>query len=241
MFKKPMAVRGNGNRFWDLYGTLSGFANRQKRRLAVLANDGVAFGVTQLQPIGSVISVMARKSYAHHVKDELVGIVAFIIVTWGVFLTSVVMPINNFGLIPRDASGLIGIVTMPFLHGSLSHLINNTISLCVLLALLAGSRTRSWEIVVAVIVGGGILLWLFGRPAIHIGASGLIFGLIAFLIVSGIFERRAIPMIVSVITGLLYGSTLLLGVLPTSSGVSWDGHLCGAAAGIAVAYLLTRK
>ncbi len=241
MFKKPMAARIDDIRLVRMYDTVSGFTNRHARRIALLANDGVTLGIEQLQPISSVVSNMTRKSYAHHVKDELVGILAFVIVTWGVFLTSVVMPINKFGLIPRDVSGLIGIVTMPLLHGSLSHLINNTISLCVLLALLAGSRTRSWEIVSAVVVGGGALLWLFGRSAIHIGASGLIFGLIAFLIVSGIFERRTIPMIVSVITGILYGSTLLFGVLPTTSGISWDGHLCGAAAGVAVAYLTTRK
>ena len=88
---------------------------------------------------------------------------------------------------------------------------------------------------------GGLLLWLFGRHATHIGASGLIFGLIAFLIVSGLEERRIIPLIIAVVVGFLYGGTLLWGILPLSGPhTSWDGHLCGAIAGAAVAYTLAR-
>jgi membrane associated rhomboid family serine protease len=85
------------------------------------------------------------------------------------------------------------------------------------------------------------LLWLFGRPANHIGASGLIFGLIAFLIVSGLLERRFVPLVISVVVIFFYGGSLLLGVVPRlGSHVSWDGHLFGAVAGGIIAYVLTR-
>jgi membrane associated rhomboid family serine protease len=82
---------------------------------------------------------------------------------------------------------------------------------------------------------GGVLLWIFGRPALHLNASGLVFGLVAFLIVSGFLERRPVALIVSVVVAVLYGTTLLSSVLPGSAGVSWDGHLCGAVAGVTVA------
>jgi membrane associated rhomboid family serine protease len=85
-----------------------------------------------------------------------------------------------------------------------------------------------------------LLLWIFGRPAVHIGASGLISGLTAFLILSGFLEHRIVPLLVSLLVGFLYGGSLVLGVLPRlGSTVSWDGHLCGAIAGGIVAYLLT--
>jgi membrane associated rhomboid family serine protease len=113
--------------------------------------------------------------------------------------------------------------------------------LIVLLTLLAGSRARSWEIVLEIVLLGGLLLWLLGRHANHIGASGLIFGLIVFLILSGLLERRVIPLIVSASVALLYGGTLLSGVLPgLGPHISWDGHLCGAIAGGMIAYGLTR-
>ena len=131
---------------------------------------------------------------------------------------------------------------VPFLHASLEHIVSNTVPLFVLLLLLAGSQAKSSGVVVGIILLGGALLWLFGRPAIHIGASGLIFGLMAFLIVSGLRERRFVPLAISVLVTFLYGGSLLLGVVPQfGSNVSWDGHLCGALAGAAIAMALTRK
>jgi membrane associated rhomboid family serine protease len=89
---------------------------------------------------------------------------------------------------------------------------------------------------------GGVLLWLFGRGhALHIGASGLVFGLAVFLIVSGLREQRIIPLFISVLVAFVYGGTLLGGILPWQSGVSWDGHLLGGIAGALVAWLLVRK
>src|SRR5262249_12678314 len=87
----------------------------------------------------------------------------------------------------------------------------------------------------------GLLLWIFGRPAVHIGASGLISGLTAFLVLSGILERRLVPLVIALLVGFFYGSSLLIGIIPrVGSRVSWDGHLSGAIAGGIVAWALAR-
>ena len=180
---------------------------------------------------------------SHTIREELYGIVAFIGIIWAVFLLTCAVPsLDSYGVVPRTFVGLVGIPAMVFLHADLHHLLVNTIPLLILLVLLAGSKARSWEIVIDVTLLGGLLLWLAGRPAIHIGASGLIFGLIAFLILSGFLEKRIVPLIVSLVVGFLYGGTLLWGILPRiGSHISWDGHLCGAIAGGIVAYALTRE
>ena len=179
---------------------------------------------------------------AHPIREELSGAAGFVGSIWAVFFLSWAFPaIDHYGVVPRTAIGLVGIPAMPFLHANLHHLLANTIPLCVLLILLAGSRAESWEVVAIIALLGGFLLWVFGRPAVHIGASGLISGLTAFLILSGFLEQRPIPLLVAILVGFLYGGSLILGVIPQlGSNVSWDGHLCGAIAGGLVAYLLAR-
>ena len=178
----------------------------------------------------------------HTVRDEIHGVILFVGAIWAVYFVSLAYPrLDQFGVIPRTLSGLVGIAAMPFLHANLHHLLSNTIPLIVLLILLAGSRAESWEVVVLISCLGGSLLWIFGRPAVHIGASGLISGLVAFLILSGLLEHRLVSLLIALVVGFLYGGSLVMGVLPRiSSSISWDGHLCGAIAGGIVAYALTR-
>jgi membrane associated rhomboid family serine protease len=185
---------------------------------------------------------------SHSICDELTYILLFLGAIWAVFFVTRFFPdLAGYGIMPRSAQGLIGILFSPFLHANFHHLCANTVPLFVLLALLAGSRARSWEIVLDIALLGGFLLWLCGRSmsqgqlAVHIGASGLIFGLIAYLIVSGLLEGRLVPLAISLGVGFFYGGTLLTGVLPTVGGnVSWDGHLTSAVAGGLVAYFLAR-
>jgi membrane associated rhomboid family serine protease len=179
---------------------------------------------------------------SHTIRQELSGVVLFVGAIWAVYFASLGFPgLDHYGVIPRKLVGLVGIAAMPFLHANLHHLLSNTIPLIVLLILLAGSRAESWEVVVIISVLGGVLLWIFGRPAVHIGASGLISGLTAFLILSGFLEQRIIPLLIALLVGFLYGGSLILGVLPrVGSQISWDGHLYGAIAGGIVAYALTR-
>jgi membrane associated rhomboid family serine protease len=178
----------------------------------------------------------------HTIREELNAVLAFVGVIWLVFIIGHVLPfrIESLGITPRTVGGLIGIPAAPFLHADLAHLINNTVPLTVLLVLLAGSKAESWAIVAYIVFLSGTLLWLFGRPATHIGASSLIYGLVAYLLVSGIRERRIVPMAIAIFVGFLYGGTLASGLLPRwKSQISWDGHLLGAVAGGIIAYAMT--
>lgn len=179
----------------------------------------------------------------HTIREELLSVVCFIAVIWVTFFLDGLLPLSEtFGLVPRRLLGLTGVIAMPFLHGGFGHLWGNTIPLFVLLVLLAGSRAKSWEIVFLISVLGGLLLWVFGRESRHVGASLLIFGLITFLISSGLFEKRIISLAIAGFVGFMYGFTLLWGIIPKlgNSRVSWDGHLCGGIAGVVIAYFLTR-
>lgn len=176
----------------------------------------------------------------HTIKRDFIGIAIFLVAIWAVFALDRFLPLEKYGLVPRDMGGLIGIIAMPFLHGDFGHLMGNTVPLAVTLFLLAGSRADSGAIVVLITLLGGLGLWLFGRTALHIGASGLVFGLIAFHIFAGIFEKRLRSIIITLIVGVTYAGVLFKGVIPGQQGVSWDGHLFGAIAGGLVA-LVTSK
>lgn len=178
----------------------------------------------------------------HRVRDELRWIFAFVSLIWCVFFLDQFLPLETLGLVPRRVSGLAGVGSMTFLHTDLSHLLGNTLPLITLLLLLAGSRANSIVIVCVITLGGGLLLWTFGRSGtVHIGASLLVFGLVAYLIVSGLIERRPLALVLSVLVAFLYGGTLLSGVLPWQKGVSWDGHLFGVIAGVISAFLFNNK
>jgi len=143
-----------------------------------------------------------------------------------------------FGLIPRHLSGLDGVVAMPLLHGSFAHLMANTPPLLLLGTLLAATATRGLMAMNAVVVGlGGTLVWLVGSSAIHIGASGLVFGWFGFLITRGLVDRSPVTLGAAVLVGVFYGS-IIWGVLPGQPGVSWEAHLFGAIAGAAAAFLI---
>ncbi|MEZ6134474.1 MAG: rhomboid family intramembrane serine protease [Pirellulaceae bacterium] len=175
----------------------------------------------------------------HTIREELHGVVAFVGAMWGVYALDWVVPgkFSDWGIVPRTLWGLVGIPLAPFLHAGFGHLLSNTVPLVILLVLFAGSRARTWPAVAEMILLGGGLLWLFGRTADHVGASILIYSLIAFLIVSGFREKRLVPIGIALLVGFLYGSTLFFGVLPTAGpGISWDGHLCGAIAGALLGY-----
>jgi membrane associated rhomboid family serine protease len=182
---------------------------------------------------------------SHTIREEINGVVLFVGAIWVVYFVSLAFPgLDHYGVIPRTRVGLVGIPAMPFLHANLHHLISNTCPLVVLLILLAGSRAGSWEVVAIITLLGGALLWIFGRTAVHIGASGLISGLTAFLILSGFLEKRFVPLLIALVVGFLYGGSLVLGVVPRlDSQISWDGHLFGAIAGgiAACAYARTTR
>lgn len=181
---------------------------------------------------------LSGAEHVHSLGRDIKGIIVFVALIWVVFALDRFLPLENFGLIPRSLPGLAGIVTLPFLHGDWAHIMGNTVPLVVLLLLLAGSRANSIDIVVFISVIAGIGLWIFGRSAIHIGASVLVFGLVGFLVCAGFFEKRLLSALIAIGVAVVYGSTLVYGILPTQSGVSWEGHLIGAITGGAVAYYI---
>lgn len=176
------------------------------------------------------------------------GILQIPIVTiaaiWAAFLLNFLLPgdaLLGFGLRPRTISGAWGIVAMPFLHAGWGHLISNTVPLLVLTTLLAATG-KGWWTMGGIVLLNGMLLWLFGRgDRIHVGASGLVYGLALFLVCRGMVERKAVLIVVSIVVLVLYGTVLLSGVIPTAGGVSWDGHFFGGLAGALMAFRLRRK
>ncbi|WP_254449019.1 rhomboid family intramembrane serine protease [Thalassococcus sp. S3] len=143
-----------------------------------------------------------------------------------------------FGLIPRHPAGLDGIVGMPVLHGSFAHLMSNTPPLLLMGTLLAATATRALLAVNAIIVilGGG-LVWLLGGSAIHIGASGLVFGWFGFLVARGLVDRSPVTLGAALLVGVLYGS-IIWSVLPGQPGISWEAHLFGALSGVVAALVI---
>jgi membrane associated rhomboid family serine protease len=175
-----------------------------------------------------------KQSLAQEVRDSASWILGFVGVLWGVELVNLAFrhQLLRLGILPRTVEGLPGIVLAPFLHGGFPHLIANTIPLLVLgsLVLLSG-RWAFVRATLTIALLGGALTWLLGRPAYHVGASGLIFGYLGYLVAKAWFERRAVPILIALTATALYGG-VLWGVLPIMPGVSWEGHLFGFAAGI---------
>lgn len=144
----------------------------------------------------------------------------------------------EWGLAPRQPAGLFGIVTVPFLHASIGHLFSNVVPLFVgfslMFYLFPNASLRAGLIIY---LGSGLLAWLFARQAIHVGASGIVYGVLAFLFVSGLVRRDLRSLGVSLMVAFVYGS-IVWGVLPFDAGMSWELHLAGTlmGAGCAVVY-----
>ena len=164
-------------------------------------------------------------------------IVGFAAVIWLVELVNSQMDhqLNGFGVIPRTVYGLIGIPLAPLLHGGFNHIISNTIIFLGLSSLVALRGRRTLLVVsVFIILVGGLGVWIFGRSAIHIGASGLVFGYFGYLVSRGWYERKIGSILIAIAVIIFYGG-LIVGVLPTPGFVSWEAHLFGLIAGILAA------
>ncbi|NJN48725.1 MAG: rhomboid family intramembrane serine protease [Alkalinema sp. RL_2_19] len=147
--------------------------------------------------------------------------------------------LHRLGIRPRQTAGLKGILLSPLLHSDLKHLAANTLPLVVLGGLILFRSQPTFAIVTAVVwLISGIGTWLFGGPRTnHIGASGIVFGYLGFLLLQGYLERSPIALGLAVVAGVLYGGSLW-GVLPIKRGRSWQGHLFGfIGGGVAARYL----
>ena len=156
-----------------------------------------------------------------------------VFIIWAVYFVSTLFPLGflSYGLMPRSLVGAVGIITAPLLHGGVAHLVSNTMPLLILGTVLYMFYDRiASRVFLQCYFLTGVLVWLFGRPFYHIGASGLIYGLAAFLMFFGLFRRDFQSLLISIVIVLFYGS-IFYGVLPNQSGVSWESHLCGGIVG----------
>jgi membrane associated rhomboid family serine protease len=147
----------------------------------------------------------------------------------------------HLGILPRHVEGVVGVFTAPLIHGSIQHLISNTFPMIFLMVVLGLAYPRSARYAfVFVYIGTGIGMWLFARSNYHIGASGVVYGLVAFLFWTGLFRRNMRSIALSLAILFLY-SGYIWGIFPNKPGISWDGHLIGALVGVVVAYLLRNR
>jgi membrane associated rhomboid family serine protease len=180
----------------------------------------------------------ARANFRLALKFSLV----FVGVLWTIFIFDAVfgLRLGRFGLRPGSVAGLVGVLTAPLLHANFPHILSNTlpmvISMTATLYLYPNSALR---VLPAIWLGSGLLAWVIGRPSLHLGASGLIYGLLAYVFVGGILRRDLRSVSVSLLVGFLYGS-MVWGVLPTRPNMSWEMHLTGAFMGVLMAFVYSK-
>jgi membrane associated rhomboid family serine protease len=170
--------------------------------------------------------------------------VALLAVLWIVELVNLVMggALDRYGIRPRDANGLSGVLWAPFIHVSVAHLLANSGPFFVLSAIVLLRGVRRFVLVsLFVMLVGGLGVWLIGRPfSVQVGASGVIFGYLGYLLARGFIERSVGAVLTSLVVLVVYGGALW-GLLPTQPGVSFEGHISGFASGGLAAWLARRR
>ncbi|MER5746268.1 rhomboid family intramembrane serine protease [Streptomyces sp. NPDC059913] len=151
--------------------------------------------------------------------------------------------LDGFGIEPRRAAELVDVVPASFIHFGFGHVASNSVPLLVFgfLAALGGIR-RFLAVAATIMVVDGLGVWLVAPEYSNTaGASGLVFGLFGYLLVRGFVDRRVLDMVVGLVVGAIWGSTILLGLSPANTSVSWQGHLFGLVAGVAAAFVFRRR
>ena len=183
-------------------------------------------------------SEQARANFRLAAKISL----GFVVLIWliGLLNWGLDLGLERFGVRPRQLAGLPGILLAPLLHGGFPHLLANSLPLLVLGTVMLHLYPNSaLKVIPAVYVGPGIAVWLFARESIHLGASGLVYGLVTYIFVAGLIRRDRRAIAASLLVSFLYG-TLAWGVLPIQPGISWETHLAAALIGLALAIALRR-
>jgi len=183
-------------------------------------------------------SQRARANFRLAVKLAL-GFVALIwliqLLNWALDLG-----VEDFGVRPRELAGLPGILFAPLMHSGFAHLIANSLPLLIVgTAMLYLYPSAALLVLPAVYLGPGIAVWVFARGGVHVGASGLIYGLVSYIFVAGMIRRDQRAIAASLLVSFLYGASVW-GVLPIEPGVSWETHLAAAVIGLALALALRR-
>jgi len=170
----------------------------------------------------------------------------FLIIIWTIALAEYLLDVRfvQYGLYPRSWEGAIGILTSPLIHADVNHLFANSVPLFVLGAsLFYFYRSIALRVFILIYLFSNIWVWGMGREAYHIGASGLVYGLAAFLFVSGVIRREPRLMAISMFVAFMYGS-FIWGIFPElfpEKNISWEGHLMGMLAGVIFAFYFRKK
>jgi len=185
---------------------------------------------------------MATKKPLEFTLDVICYPLLFVFIAWVVFWIEIRFKVNlsYLGVLPQKIEGLRGIFFAPFIHSSLKHLFNNSIPLLVLgSALFYFYRNMRWKVFFIGFILTGLLTWLIGRPAMHIGGSGIVYLLASFLFFKGILSKQYQLTALALVVVFLYGS-LLWYLFPIDPKISWEGHLSGFLVGLVLA-LVFRK
>src|SRR5882724_9492386 len=193
--------------------------------------------IHRLDP-GHTDSERARANFRLAVKIAL----GFVVLIWFIQLLNWALNLapEDFGIRPRQLAGLPGILFAPLVHGGFGHLIANSPPLLVLgTAMLYLYPSSALRVLPAVYLGTGVAVWLFARGSAHVGASGLVYGLVSYIFVAGLIRRDRRAIAASLLVCFMYGA-LAWGVLPIQRGVSWETHLAAALIGVVLAIALRR-
>ncbi len=191
------------------------------------------------------------KAAKKRVTNSLFIPFVFVASLWVIKILQLVLdlPLYKFGVLPRTLEGLKGILFYPLIHGNaragstyevlgnFSHLFSNSIPLIVMGFLILHSYQKiAWRVFAIIYLLSGALVWVAARESYHIGASGLVYGFAFFLFFSGVFRKDVKSMALALLVAFLYGG-IIWGMLPIMQGVSFEGHIAGAVAGVLSAYI----
>jgi membrane associated rhomboid family serine protease len=184
-------------------------------------------------------SERARANFRLAVKISL----AFVALLWLIQLSNSALDLapEDFGVRPRELAGLPGIFLAPLVHGGFAHLFSNSLPLVVLgTAMLYLYPSAARIVLPAVYLGAGVAVWLFARGSSHVGASGLVYGLVGYIFVAGLIRRDRRAIAASLLVCFMYGASVW-GLLPFEPGVSWETHLAAALIGVVLAVALRHR
>ena len=191
--------------------------------------------------------IMDNKADIRKFLGSLIVPLLIVAVMWAVKIIEVSLnaDFGRYGVTPHTAHGLIGIITLPFLHGSWEHLLSNSVPILVLgTALYYCYPTLANRVLLITYLASGLITWCIGNPeSTHIGASALVYGLNLFLIASGFIRGNRMLIVISLIMVFLYGS-FIWGMIPSLAipqNISWEGHLSGAIIGVLLAIFLRKE
>ncbi|EDY84395.1 peptidase, S54 (rhomboid) family, putative [Verrucomicrobiia bacterium DG1235] len=169
---------------------------------------------------------------------KLTGLYFLVAAIWASFLFGAVTGYDllRFGILPRDWDQVEGVLLWPFLHANLTHLTSNTVTLVVFGAIISlrGSSREFLTLSFFITLYAGLGVWLMGRDALHVGASGLVFGYFGYIMTRGIYDGRISSIVISTAVMIFFGG-MIWGIMPTDERVSWEGHLFGFLAGVVLA------